>query len=364
MFSPKAKRHISRIIPIGIIWLVFSIVYSQLEKGILGDLKQYPVTGNPYNFTSAIFINAVTALVTGLVIGALEVMYFHELFRKKTLTQKIIYKTATYLVSIMGFLLLLTVVNSLLEMGVSILQSTVWIAVGKFVFSYAFLSVVIYIGVINVVIQFYTEISDHIGSGVLRNLITGKYHRPQEEERIFMFLDMKSSTTIAENIGHVRYFEMLSAYYNVISDPIIDYSGEVYQYVGDEIVVSWPLAAGLKNNNCILCFYSMKDALQKQEDMFNGQFGLLPGFKAAFHTGKVTTGEIGTIKKDIIFTGDVMNTTSRIQGLCNTYKVDVLVSDALMKKLTLSTEFRVESVGKCDLRGKEERIELYTLFRG
>ena len=73
-----------------------------------------------------------------------------------------------------------------------------------------------------------------------------------------MFLDMKSSTTIAESLGHVKYFEMLKEYYSDLSDPIIKYSGEIYQYVGDEIVVSWKLKNGLQNNNCIQCFFAMK----------------------------------------------------------------------------------------------------------
>ena len=74
-----------------------------------------------------------------------------------------------------------------------------------------------------------------------------------------MFLDMKSSTTIAGNLGHVKYFEMLREYYSVLSDPIVKYSGEIYQYVGDEIVVSWKLKRGLENNNCIQCFFALKE---------------------------------------------------------------------------------------------------------
>ncbi len=52
----------------------------------------------------------------------------------------------------------------------------------------------------------------------------------------------------------------------------------------------------------------------------------MPEFKAGFHIGKVITAEIGVIKKDIIFTGDVLNTTARIQGLSNTYEVDMITS--------------------------------------
>ena len=208
---------------------------------------------------------------------------------------------------------------------------------------------------------FYAQISDNIGHKTLMNFVTGKYHSPTEEIRIFMFSDMKSSTKIAEKLGHIRYFELLKEYYIDLSDAIINYSGEIYQYVGDEIVVSWSLRAGLENNNCIKCFFAMKEDLRKRAAWYDNTFGVIPDFKAGFHFGKVTTGEIGALKKEIIFTGDVLNATDRIQGLCNQYKVDLLISSDLIESLNLNSEFTYNSLGESELIGKTEKIELYTV---
>ncbi len=90
----------------------------------------------------------------------------------------------------------------------------------------------------------------------------------------------------------------------------------------------------------------MKEAMRKQTTKYNSKFSLLPEFKAGFHIGTVTTGEIGLIKKNIIFTGDVLNTTARIQGLCNTYKVDILISGDLIKKLDLHAPFQIKTLGE------------------
>lgn len=172
---------------------------------------------------------------------------------------------------------------------------------------------------------------------------------------------MKSSTTIAEKLGHIKYFELLSEYYFDLSEAIIKYSGEIYQYIGDEIVVSWKYKDGVENNNCIGCFFSMKEDLGKRVNWYTKYFGLLPTFKAGFHYGKVTIGEIGALKKEIVFTGDVLNSTARIQGLCNQYKVDILISDDLKKILNLDSEFQIKSLGKNEIRGKKENMELYTI---
>jgi len=213
-----------------------------------------------------------------------------------------------------------------------------------------------------VVSQFYAEVSESVGQGVLNNFFIGKYHTPTEEERIYMFLDMKSSTTIAEKLGHVKYFGMLREYYADLSEPIVRYSGEIYQYVGDEVVVTWKLKNGLRDNNCIECFYAMKQSLISNVAKYSEAFGVVPSFKAGFHSGAVTTGEIGVIKRDIIFTGDVLNTTARIQSLCNTYDVDILISGELIKKLSLPARYQIKSLGDNELKGRNEKIELLTLL--
>ena len=93
MISPKTKRNISRIIPFGIIWLLFSIVYTQLEKGLLGNMDYYPATGNPYDFNSTIWITPITAFLTGIGIGTIEILYLSKLFAQKSFGKKLLYKS-------------------------------------------------------------------------------------------------------------------------------------------------------------------------------------------------------------------------------------------------------------------------------
>jgi adenylate cyclase len=362
MLSSKTKRNISLILPYGFIWLIFSIVYTLLEKGLLSDLTYYPSTGNPYNFTNTILITPISAFFTGLLIGSIEILFLNKFFIQKSFGRKIVYKSIIYLATILIFLIGLSALSNVLELHQSIFNVQVWKNVLVFVSSYAFLSVGIFMSAIIVITQFYTEVSYSLGQGVLHNFFLGKYHTPKEEERIFMFLDLKSSTTIAEHLGHVRYFEMLREYFSDLSEPIVAYSGEIYQYAGDEIIVSWKLKIGLKNNNCISCFYALKDAIRNQTTKYHEKFGLLPEFKAGFHLGKVTAGEIGVLKKEIIFTGDVLNTTARIQGLCNTYNVDILISNDLANKLALTEQYQLKSIGENELKGRDEKIELFTIF--
>jgi adenylate cyclase len=211
--------------------------------------------------------------------------------------------------------------------------------------------------------QFFVQINDKFGPGNLWKLIKGTYYNPKEELRVFMFLDIKSSTAIAEKLGHKKYYLFLNDFFAEITDPIIDRKGEIYQYVGDEIVISWELEKAIQHMNCLNCFFEIRDKILEKESNFEWKYGIKPEFKAGIHFGPVTAGEIGIIKRDIIFTGDVLNTTSRIQASCNELDTDILLSDNVLSLFDKTDPFIVKALGKITLKGKLNTINISTLSR-
>ncbi len=358
--SPKSRRNLTRILPFGLIWLLFSWVFFIVEYAAVGNSGYIPSTAIVLNFEIFIFASLAITIV-GLLVGTIELVYLNQAFAKKSFIKKITYKVIIYLFFLFLVVLIAFPIAASIELQTNIFDVRVWEKFVDYFISITNLSTAIQMSVSLGVSLFYAEISENIGHGILLNFFTGKYHAPTEEKRIFMFADMKSSTAIAEKLGHIQYFELLKEYYNDLSDAIIAYSGEIYQYIGDEIVVSWKYIDGVENNNCIKCFYAMKEDLGKRADWYLEKFGVQPDFKAGFHYGNVTTGEIGALKKEIIFTGDVLNATARIQGLCNEYNADILISGDLMKSLHLDPEMQIKSVGKNELKGKTKTIELFTI---
>jgi adenylate cyclase len=359
--SPKQKRNISRILPFGIICYFFGIIYVLLEKSLLGNLEFYPVTGITYEFSNNIITTGFGSLIMGLIIGSIEVLFINKYFVKRAFGIKLLFKTILYIILLTLFLIFLTLITNSSISKVSMFDPVVLESVVNFMSNLSFWFVIIYMGAVTFIMLFFSEVSDNLGQGVLKNFMIGKYHHPREEERIFMFLDMKSSTTIAEKLGHIRYYKLLNEYYADITKAIIETSGEIYQYVGDEIVVSWKLKEGVQNNDCVQCFFDIKKIFKDVSEKYTNEYGLVPGFKAGFHYGKVTTGEIGVIKKEIIFTGDVLNTTARIQSRCNEFDVDILLSEDLVSLLDLKNEYGLKEIGECELRGRETKIKLLTI---
>ncbi|MEM1128481.1 MAG: adenylate/guanylate cyclase domain-containing protein [Bacteroidota bacterium] len=358
--SPSARINIVRILPFGIIWLIFDQIFFISDYSARGDFGGTPETAIQLDLSILIF-GSFAVTIVGLLVGTVEVIYLNRRFTTKTLAQKVIYKTLFYSVLLLGVILITFPIAVSMELNTSLLDGLVWERLKSFMFSTSLLNTVIQLSTMLVASLFYSEISEHIGHGVLVKFLTGRYHTPKEETRIFMFSDMKDSTRIAEQLGHGHYFKLLRAYYQDLSHGIMSNAGQIYQYVGDEVVVSWPVESGLRDNNCINCFFVMKADLTAKAEWYRQEFGVAPDFKAGLHIGDVTTGEIGALKKEIIFTGDILNATARIQGLCNKHEVDLLVSGDLLSRLQLDTGVEVESLGQCELRGKTKRVELHTI---
>lgn len=103
----------------------------------------------------------------------------------------------------------------------------------------------------------------------------------------------------------------------------------------------------------------MQKTIHSKSEHYLKKYGIIPEFKAGIHFGDVTAGEIGIIKRDITFSGDVLNTASRIQGMCNQFNVGILISSELINKI--KHQFKVEEIGSIELRGKEQNVAISTV---
>lgn len=197
------------------------------------------------------------------------------------------------------------------------------------------------------------------GSNNLWKLLRGKYYTPREEERVFMFLDLQSSTKHAERLGHISYSKMIQDCFNDLG-VVTENDAEIYQYVGDEVILTWKLNDGLKSQNCINAYFNFQGLLDKKQDYYWSKYNCKPQFKAGVNAGIVTVTEIGKYKKEIAYHGDPINTAARIQGKCNEMQRELLISENLKIKLA-ETDFTFEELGKIELRGKEKQVSLYAV---
>lgn len=294
----------------------------------------------------------------GLVFGMLELFLFPKAemqFRQWSFSKILILKTLLYTAVIYIVTVALGIVGGLIE-------GRKFSELPGFLTSKGQLILLVYTLVIYSLLIFFLQINHLLGEGILWKFVRGKYHKPREEERIFMFLDMKSSTRIAEQLGHVRFYALLNELFHEISEPVLQTKAEIYQYIGDEVVLTWEMEHGLENSNCLKTFFMFRENLLRNSENYLKNFGVKPEFKAGLHFGKVVSAQIGDLKREIVYNGDVLNTTSRIQNECNKYQRDCLVSGTLMKLLKQINGFQWERIDAVTLRGKETEVELFSVI--
>ena len=216
---------------------------------------------------------------------------------------------------------------------------------------------------ISIILNFTKLTARIIGPRLMRNYLLGKYFKPVEEERIFMFLDINSSTSLAERMGTEQYHELLNSFFYDIGTPISRSKGEIYQYVGDEVVITWKMKDGLKNANCVRCYFRIVKQMEKLKPVYLQKFGFYPEFKVGMHGGKVITGEVGKNKTEIVFHGDVINTTERILSQCISLGKKMLISENLVRRIGLLPTIHAEYVTTRLFKGKENEVSLYTLIK-
>lgn len=328
-------------------------------------LKSAGALTTDFDFETSFKANLLVSIIAGLVGGIFTVNVMELWLRKYAFWRALIYIILLYvfIAFIVGTIGAYYYYSDYLGLHLtsSELLDTVIAFYGEHIFIKNFVAW-LFIVIFTLIVLM---INDKYGPGVFPDYLMGRYFHPKNETRIFMFADIRDATRIAEKLGEQEYFNFLKDFFNDIAPAIMQTKGEVYQYVGDEVVITWKMKNGLKNANALRCYYRMKNIIYKKSVKYYKRYNALPDFKVGFHYGQVMVGELGKIKRDIAFSGDVLNTTARIQGMCNTKGVDVLSSKVfadLLVKLPRNT--RMISMGDELLKGKKEEISLVTFQQG
>jgi len=196
------------------------------------------------------------------------------------------------------------------------------------------------------------EMARLLGPKGFANFVTGRYGRPRREERVFLFADVEGSTAIAERIGDVAFHHFLNTLFFELTEPILARRGEIYRYVGDEVIVSWPIADGLRHAACLRCAMDLQARTRAVGPKFVARYGVAPAIRCALHAGPVVVGEMGDVRKEIAILGDTVNTTARLESAARTLGARVLLSEELAVRLPETPEILLGSLGAVEFDGK------------
>jgi len=304
-----------------------------------------------FDLWTAIVLGAGFGAGVGALAGFAQLLIEERLYRRIPLRRLLVLR-------VLGAALLLALINVGGFLVVTRFRGTE-IGFWDFTFEPGSSAIMLYILTVDAGLVALRQVNLLLGEGNLWRLVRGDFYAPQEAERIIMFLDLRSSTSLAESLGHLRYSRLIQECFDDLG-VVADYEARIYQYVGDGVVLTWDPADGLRDRNCLSAFWSFRHRLAERADDYERQYGCRPHFTAGAHLGVVTVTEVGRFKKEIAYHGDTINTAARIQGRCRDLGEDLLVSGALLEKLPQGGHESVP-LGSIPLKGKDREVSLFAV---
>ncbi len=224
----------------------------------------------------------------------------------------------------------------------------------------SFQALIVYLVVVRVSLAFIEQMSLLVGPRVLINIGMGKYHKPRYEQRLFLYLDMVSSTAHAETLGDYRFSRLIQDSFSLLADTVNRNEAEIYRYMGDAALIHWPLEEGVVQDRCMNIYFEFSQQLNWQRQYFEEHYGFVPKFKAAAHCGQVVAAVVGVHKQEISFFSDVLNTLARLQDQCNPLGQNMLLSGNLVNRLENSdSAYVLHDLGQVKLKGKQHTTQVF-----
>ena len=204
------------------------------------------------------------------------------------------------------------------------------------------------------------EASKLVGKGFTEKLILGKYHTSRKEKRIFLFIDLKESTKLSKVLSLEKYSFLIKQFFRDIEMVMEKYDGEIYQYAGDQVIVTWP-AISPNFDKAVESFTDFNQQMKSKRSHYIQSYGVVPRFKAAIHSGNVIGTWVGRMKRELVFQGEALNITARLTSLAKNLSSPLLLTTQVTSRLSEAMQARVLLGGSYLLKDIESPFTVYFL---
>ncbi|MEM7484323.1 MAG: adenylate/guanylate cyclase domain-containing protein [Bacteroidota bacterium] len=354
----KLKNHIGLSFIAAGLTNIFFVIWFLLDKESINNKVADSIT-----FWQLLIITNVGLVFTSLVaLTYKKLLVYLVKMRLPNVLRLIINigaSVVTFFISSFGLFIVHFVVSQYygfseaIQSAVTVISSTIF---GSLIAFFAFISALMF---------FISNLERR--SGNLSKLISqsfGDSVKPILVKRGFMFIDLNDSTRLAEELGSIQYAFLLRNCFRILNELVGRSSFDIYQYVGDEAVITWDANSPKVDQKAIELFIDYKSHLEENAEYFEKSFETIPKFKCAIHTGEVVKSEIGGDVKHLVYHGDVLNAASRLLGHCRSLKTDCIITKvSILDKEALDGKYDLQFETANNLKGKTEQIECYTIKR-
>ncbi len=293
-------------------------------------------------------VSATVAIFMPPAINILDKFLFKlRIFNKLSLIVGVLVKTATVVIFLTTIIIL-----------------TIYIFYGHLAFKSIISDSRLFLGlafglVMFMIFSFIEELHRIIGRKTFFDFLTGSYLRPRKVNRVFLFLDIVGSTTIAEKLTNEKFHLFINDFICDITAILDKNNAEIYKYVGDEVIAVWNIDKKLKHENILNSIVEIENKISQISHNYQKKFNLVPEYRIGIHCGEVIAGEMGNIKKELVYLGDVVNTTSRLVSIAGQLNEKCIFSDQAIALIRCKNDPRFFKHNAVSLKGKTNTLDIY-----
>ncbi|MEA3491029.1 MAG: adenylate/guanylate cyclase domain-containing protein, partial [Campylobacterota bacterium] len=228
-----------------------------------------------------------------------------------------------------------------------------------------------------------------VSPAVMNDILTNETQNllePKEKNVTIFFSDIRSFTTISETIGEPEdVILLLNEYLTPMVDIIVDYHGTIDKFIGDAVMAYWNAPTDVANHADQALqsaieqlrrlkeinrqieeyqkeqYLKIKKAINENMADHNSDYDMMINIGIGINTGLVTIGEMGSSgRSDYTIIGDNVNLASRLEGLCKTYGVPLIISETTKDALVES--YPIRKLDLVRVKGKSRPVTIYEVL--
>jgi adenylate cyclase len=188
--------------------------------------------------------------------------------------------------------------------------------------------------------------------------------KPRKTEITVMFTDVRGFTSISEKLDAQELAALLNEYLTEMTQIVFRHSGTLDKYIGDAVMAFWgaPFEDAAHSTEGCHAALEMIARLKEMQKKWRADGRPVLDIGVGLCTGVASVGNMGSeLRYGYTALGDIVNLSSRIEGLNKEYATHILLSDttysAVEDPLLVFRELDLIRV-----KGKSQPVTLYELI--
>ena len=337
-------------------WVIAALVsvyikFNDIPDHIIHSVYHLPSKVNRYELYQ-------TALVIGLVLGVVmsvaHVFLYPLIIKSRNFLLGLLFRLVVFtFLTFFALYLFLTLSGTPIPLNSE---------KGLVLFSRSVVDILPYLLIVEMINGLNITLRRNLGRGYFNKLMRNTYFSPRNEYRVFMFIDLKNSTPLADRMGSLEFSRFIQKCFSDFSATALDFGAEIYQFVGDEVIISWLAKENFKFSSCMDLHFAFQKRLKKASQYYLADFGTLPEFRSSIHCGSVSAALVGVYKSEIAYHGSVLNLCSRLQTVCRQYDSPLVISEDFYQKVASESAYRYEPISGIELKGVSKLQLVYKVM--